>query len=122
MGHCLLEEVSQSSKISVLFISAINFCDFFAELMNFFSVFQVLQERLLVRVILELLNQLFDRFFTIRVLLLDCRKRYARNPVIDASARCLPVASFSIRSGGLRIFLLLDQVDPVVHFANSVSA
>ena len=26
-----------------------------------------------------------------------------------------------MRSGGLRIFLLLDQVDPVVHFANSAS-
>ena len=26
-----------------------------------------------------------------------------------------------MRFGGLRIFLLLDQVDPVVHFANSAS-
>ena len=26
-----------------------------------------------------------------------------------------------MRFGGLRIFLLLDQVDPAVHFANSVS-
>ena len=26
--HCFLEEVSQSSEILVLFISAINFCDF----------------------------------------------------------------------------------------------
>ena len=26
-----------------------------------------------------------------------------------------------MRSGGLRIFLHLDQVDPVVHFANSAS-
>ena len=26
-----------------------------------------------------------------------------------------------MRLGGLRIFLLLDQVDPVVHFANSAS-
>ena len=26
-----------------------------------------------------------------------------------------------MRFGGLRIFLLLDQVDPVAHFANSAS-
>ena len=26
-----------------------------------------------------------------------------------------------MRFGGLRMFLLLDQVDPVVHFANSAS-
>ena len=44
----------------------------FAELVNLSRLIQDLQERLRVRVILELLNQLFDRFFSIRVLLLDC--------------------------------------------------
>ena len=38
------------------------------------------------------------------------------------SRRCrfgFPRHFFPMRSGGLRIFLLLDQVDLVVHFANS---
>ena len=43
----------------------------FAELINFFSLVQVLQERLLVRVALELLNKLFDCVSAIRVLLFD---------------------------------------------------
>ena len=29
--------------------------------------------------------------------------------------------NFPMRFGGLRMFLLLDQVDPVFHFANSAS-
>ena len=45
------------------------------ERVNLLSLIQVLQEKLLVRVILELLNQLFDCFSAIRVLLLDCRTR-----------------------------------------------
>ena len=35
--------------------------------------------------------------------------------------RCGFRRNFPIRFGGHRIFLLLDQVDPVVHFANSAS-
>ena len=58
----------------------------FAELVNFFSRLQVLQERILVRVILELLNQLFDFFFAIRVLLLDCGMWYAWDTIVDVTA------------------------------------
>ena len=35
--------------------------------------------------------------------------------------RCVFPRNFPIRLSGLRMFLLLDQVDPVVHFANSAS-
>ena len=50
----------------------------FAERINLFGLVQVLHEKLLVRVILELLNlNFFDCFSAIRVLLLDCRMRYA---------------------------------------------
>ena len=43
----------------------------FAERVNLFGLIQVLQEKLLVQMILKLLNQLFDCFDAIRVLLLD---------------------------------------------------
>ena len=79
---------------------------FFAERISLFGLNQVLQERLLVRVILELLYQLFDRFFAIRVLLLDCRLRYAWYSIVNVAA-----AGFSVTSrcalGGQRILLLL---------------
>ena len=88
----------------------------FAERFNLFGLIQVLQERLLVRMILELLNQLFDLFFAIRVLLLDCRMKYACFSMVSWFPR-----NFPIRFGGQRIFLLLAQVDPAVHFANSAS-
>ena len=74
--HCFLEEDSQNSKISALPVSVINFSSFFAERINLFGLIQVLQEKLLVPVILELLKQLFECFSAIRVLLLDCRTRY----------------------------------------------
>ena len=57
-----------------------------AESIYFMGLFQVLQERLLVRVNLELLNQVFDCFSAIRVLLLDCRRRYAWYSVVDVAA------------------------------------
>ena len=68
-------------------------------------------------VVLELLNQLFDRFSAVRVLLLDCGMRYAW--YLSRRCRCGFPRNFPIRFGGQRIFLLLDQVDPVVHFADS---
>ena len=107
-GHCVLEEVSQSSKISVSPMSVNNFLDHSLDALISSVLFKSCRERLLVRVILELLNQLFDCFSAIRVMLLDCKMRYAWYSVVDVA--------------GLRMFLLLDQVDPVVHFANSVSA
>ena len=42
-------------------------------------------ENSLLAVILELLEQLFDRFSAIRVLLLYCRLRYASYSVIDVA-------------------------------------
>ena len=76
-GHCILEEVF--AKLEFLCIAHVGdqLLRPFAERINLFGLIQVLQERLLVRVILELLNQLFDCFSAIRVLLLDCSMRYA---------------------------------------------
>ena len=54
-----------------------------------------------VRVILELLNQLFDRFFAIRVLLLDCRMRNAWHSVVDVAVAGFP-RNFPMRFSGLR--------------------
>ena len=45
--------------------------------MDFFSLIQDLQERLLVWVILEPLNQPLDCVSAMRVLLLDCGMKYA---------------------------------------------
>ena len=119
-GHCFLEEVSQSSKLSVSPMSVINFFDLSLNVLSLFGLIQDLQEKLLVRVILELLNQPFDCFLAIRVLLVDCRMRYAWYSVVDVAAAGFP-RNFPMRFGGLRIFLLIDQGDPVVHFANSAS-
>ena len=107
-GHCFLEEISQSSKISVLPMWVTNFFDSSLNLTNLFSLFQVLQERLLVR----------DLFFAIRVLLFDCRMEYAWDSTVNVAAAGF-LRNFPIRFGGQRIFLLLHQVDPAVHFANS---
>ena len=60
---------------------------------NLFGLIQVLQEKLLVRVTLELLNQLFDCFSAIRVLLLDCRMRYACYSFVDVAAVGFAVTS-----------------------------
>ena len=69
---------------------------------------------------LELLNQLSDCFSAIRVLLLDCRMRYAWYPVVDVAAAGIIVTSrCALVVWGF--FLLLGQVDPVVHFANLAS-
>ena len=118
--HCFLEDVSQSSKISVLPMSVINFFDFSLNL------------------------------FISSVLFKSCRKtpfsgdsRTAQStfwpflcdscPVVGLQNEvCLVFCSrhcrcgfhrnfFPMRFGGLKIFLLLDQADPVVHFANSAS-
>ena len=65
----------------------------FAERVNLLSLIQVLQEELLVRVILELLNQLCDCFFAIHVLLMDSRMRYAWDSLVNVAA-----AGFSVTS------------------------
>ena len=66
------------------------FLRLFAERINFLSIIQVLQEKkLLVRVILELLNQLFGCFSAIRVLLFDCRMKYVWFSAVDVAAAIL---------------------------------
>ena len=84
-------------------MSVINFFDLSLNLL-IFSVFLVLHERLLVRVILELLNPLFGRFFAVRVLLLDCRMRYAWYSIVNVAAAGFPRNLFPMRFGGSRIF------------------
>ena len=87
----------------------------FAERINLFGLVQVLQEKLIVREILEL----FD-FFVIRVLLLDCRMRYAWYSIVNVAA-----AGFSVTSRcalvvrGFSCFLLMLIL--FVHFASSAS-
>ena len=46
--------------------------------------------------------------------------RYAWYSIVDVAAAGFP-RNFSMRFGGHKMFLHLDQVDPVVHFANSAS-
>ena len=45
---------------------------FLAEVVDLQRLFQLLKEGFLVRVAVELLNQLFDLFFAICILLFDC--------------------------------------------------
>ena len=67
-----------------------------------------------------LISSVLDCHSAIRVLLLDCRMRYAWFSVVDIAAEGFR-NFFPVRFGGLGIFLPLDQVDLVVHFANSAS-
>ena len=79
----------------------------FAERMTLFGLIQVLQERLLLRVILELLNQLFDRFFAIRVRLLDCRMRCAWYSIVNVAAAGFSVTPrYAVAVRGCSRFLL----------------
>ena len=63
----------------------------------------------------------FSPFVCDRVLLLHCGMRYAWYYFSQRCRYKFPRHCCPMRFGGLRIFLLLDQVDPVVHFANSAS-
>ena len=63
----------------------------FAELVDLLRLVQVLQERFLMRVALELLNQPFDFVFA-SVLLSDCRKEYARYSAVKVVVRGFPGA------------------------------
>ena len=86
LGHCCLEEFSQSSKISVLFCSR-----FFAELVNLLRLSQILNKRIFILVVLELFDQPLDFVLAYCVLRLDCRKRYSSNSVIHGA-----VTGFSV--------------------------
>ena len=77
------------------------------EHINLFNIIQVLQVKLLDRVILELLNQLLDCFSAIRVLLLDCRLKYAWYSVVDVAAAGFTVTSrYALVVWGFSCFLI----------------
>ena len=65
-GHCISEDVSQCSKISVLPISVIKSFDSFTEWIDLLSFGEVLWQ-VPIRVFLELLNQSFDCIFAITI-------------------------------------------------------
>ena len=68
-------------------MSVINFFDSSLNSLISSVLFKSFKKKLLVRVVLELLNQLFDRFSAIRVLLLDgrlCENEYdSGNPFLS---------------------------------------
>ena len=63
---------------------------FFAELVDLLRLPQVLKETFLVRVALELFNQLLDLVFAICILLFDRRKGYDRNSVVNGAVPGFP--------------------------------
>ena len=63
---------------------------FLAELVDLLRLLEVLREGFFVRVVLELLDQLFDFVMTMCILLFNCRKRYIRNSVIHGVATGFP--------------------------------
>ena len=111
--NAVWKKLSQSSKISVLFKSALNS---FSELVDLLRLAQVQKEEFLVLVVLELFNLLV---FTCCILLFDCRKWYVRNSVVNGV-----VPSFSVT---LRIAWWVPSwscvfgfVDLVDHIASSI--
>ena len=55
---------------------------FLAELVDLLRLLEILKEGLFVRVVLELLDQLFDFVITMCILLFNCRKTYTKNCAI----------------------------------------
>ena len=110
-GHCCFEDVSQSLKISVLFMSAMRSCD---SLLNSLILFVCLKSRRK-----DSLFGLFDFVFTMCILLLDCRKRYTKNSVIHGVAPRFP-RHFLIRLVGHRLFLRPFLFDLVDQLASSI--
>ena len=88
---------------------------FFAELVDLLRLAQVLKESFLVLVALELFDQLLDLILAICILLLDCRKGYAKNPVVNG---VVPGFPGTLRFAGLKMFLRLVLVDLVDRCAN----
>ena len=85
-----------------------------AELVDLQRLAQVLKERFLMLVDLELFDQLLDFVLAYCILLLDCRKRHSRNSVIHSVVTDFPVT--------LRMILRLGFVDFVDHLASSILA
>ena len=63
---------------------------FFAEHVDLFGLIQVLQERLLVQMSLELLDQLLGLVLTICILLFECRKEYVKDSVVNGVVQGFP--------------------------------
>ena len=105
MSNFLVLKVSQSSKISVLPMSVINFFD--SSLNNLLRLVQVLQDRLLVRVSFELLNQLF---VTVSLRFVSCcwtRRRYAWKSEVNVAAAGFSVTSrYALVVWGFSCFLV----------------
>ena len=56
---------------------------FFAELVDLLRLAQILKEGFLVLMVLEPFDQLLDLVLAICILLVDCRKEYARNSLVS---------------------------------------
>ena len=71
-------------------LGVVQVCDqilrFLAEFVDLLRLAQVLKEGFLLFVVLELLVQLLDLVLACCVLLLDCRKVYAKNPQNDLAS------------------------------------
>ena len=80
---------------------------------------EILKEGFFVLVVLEILDQLFDFFLTMCILLFNCRKRYTRTSVIHGVAHRFP-RTFLIRLVGHKMFLYPVHVDLVDQIANSI--
>ena len=89
---------------------------FFAELIDLLRLAQVLKEGFLVRVALELLEQLFDFVSTMCTLQFDCEKVYARNSVVNGVVSGFPG---TLRWVGHKLLLRLILVGLVDRCANS---
>ena len=83
-GHCLGRGFAKLEDLCITHVGN-QLLRPLAERIYLFGLFHVLQERLLVRVILELLNQLSDSFSAICVLFFDCRMRDALYSVVDVA-------------------------------------
>ena len=62
---------------------------FLAEIVEVFRLLEVLKEGFLVRLVLELLNQLLDFVFAICILFFNYRTKYTKNSVIHGVVPCL---------------------------------
>ena len=64
---------------------------FFAELVDLLRLYQILNERIFILVVLELLDQPFDFVLAYCILRLDCSKRYSRYSVVHGEVTSFPV-------------------------------
>ena len=117
--HCFLEQVSQRSKISVLPKSVINFFDFSLHVFISSVLFKSCRKDSLFGWFSNSWIN-FLTFYAVRVLLLDCRTRYAWYLKVDVAAAGFSVTSrYALVVWGFCCFLL--RVVRVVRFANSAS-